>query len=755
MITGATSGRGGIALAKHLASEKNEDVIMGQSRGLVENDIFKQVMEITKFASDARAKKPLYHLHVDPSISYTDAQYDSYFKKFEAEFGLENQAFCEVSHIKAGREHRHRVYSLVKPDGTCIQLSNDYKRREKLSRLMEMETGEKLTQGRHNRAVMHALRNEGHLKESHWIADEGLTDGPPALANQSPTQRHIAERTGLDADAIGMKALDAWKRSDSPLAFSQALLDRGLTLAMGTKVTVIIDQDGNTLPIGRLLGKASKENGNRIPAKDVQDRIDGLDLMPADLVRSEIRKVKFIADLKVKNPHKEKIEFDSFKDDSSYKFKKYEFDEAKIEAQLRNKIKASPIKTKDFSKMSKEQAIAEQAKIIAEIVMSLIAMLFGKTYITEEQYESERRIQQLLEQRRHSWNDKKDSGQELERTAIEEFKRQIELVSNSASILSNPSEHRGIEATLGTFGTEGTSEKSDRRFDGVNQPIDSKSNKLGNQDRYDFAEKRIAEIQFNKGLNAHQQTIKDMMKSLTDSSQIQKICLRNLAEDKKNIDAMMVRWKNKKGKWIIPKNPKTLSDEMIKDILLESERKYLDEINQEIARYIKACAKQEKKVTWWEKLKGSKSQEINRLNEYSDKLQNFQTDKFNKVQEIKHRTPDSLIRDIQIRRNLMENDFNNFLSDTPIERKLDRLNANLKKAVFNQDIIVIKLLLDNDIEKAREYLENQTRLREAQKIDIIPKIREAIKIDKKPTFKPEIVQPIYEDEQESRIGMRF
>ena len=278
MTGGATRGAGGGALGRHLDDVKglNEATWPGTSRGLVSEGIQEQVAELTALASHARSRRPLYHVHADPSHSWIDQQWQAYWVRFETEFGLARQPFAETIHLKKGREHRHRVYSLVRLDGTCIRLDHDYSRREKIHRLVELETGERLTPGRHNRAVMAALDAEGHADAAAILRQAGLGEMERPEAAMSPRQRAQAERTGIPRSDVAIAAVAAWHASDNGSSFVAALADRGLILAQGHSVPVLIDASGNVHPLARALGKISKEAGERITAALVAARLAGL-----------------------------------------------------------------------------------------------------------------------------------------------------------------------------------------------------------------------------------------------------------------------------------------------------------------------------------------------------------------------------------------------------------------------------------------------------------------------------------------------
>ena len=120
VISGATRGRGGPALGRHLADRRrvrqNEEVRLGATRGIVSEDIEAAIAELTRIASHARSKEPLYHVHLDPELPWTEQQHERYWQLFEEEFGFQNQPFVEAVHIKHGRAHDHRVYSRVRQE---------------------------------------------------------------------------------------------------------------------------------------------------------------------------------------------------------------------------------------------------------------------------------------------------------------------------------------------------------------------------------------------------------------------------------------------------------------------------------------------------------------------------------------------------------------------------------------------------------------------------------------------------------------
>ena len=247
MISGATRGKGGPGLARHLAdvARNNDETRLGASRGLIRFGLPDQVEELAELVAHVRHAMPILHIHADPARPWTIKQWRLYRTSMELEFGLQKQPFVEAIHVKATREHRHRVYSLVRPNGACIRLGHDYARREKLSRAAELRAGEPLTKGRHNYAVFHALRREGQDVAAQAIAEAGLLTGERATAPLSPRERMQQERTGTDLALEQAAAWSAWRMADSGRAFIAALIEKGFTAARrSTAVALLIDATG-------------------------------------------------------------------------------------------------------------------------------------------------------------------------------------------------------------------------------------------------------------------------------------------------------------------------------------------------------------------------------------------------------------------------------------------------------------------------------------------------------------------------------
>lgn len=292
MIGGATRGRGGRGLAIHLADSRqsgrrNDATLPGASRGLVSDGIEAQIAELTAVVAHSRGARPLYHAHADPpeGRDWDDAAWDRYWDAFEHEFGLTKQPFAEAHHFKrdgdAGRWHRHRVYSLVKPSGACIRMDHDHARREKLHRMVELEDGQAITAGAHNKAVVAALEREGRHDLAAKLVEAGITEGPRPRAGLTPEERAQQVRTDVRKEDVRAAAWRAWQMSDSGPAFAAALEAEGFRAAMGDEVPVLVDRTGNTHPLARAVAAGAKAEGAKVMHGDVHARLKGVALARA------------------------------------------------------------------------------------------------------------------------------------------------------------------------------------------------------------------------------------------------------------------------------------------------------------------------------------------------------------------------------------------------------------------------------------------------------------------------------------------
>ena len=285
MISGASRGTGiGDALATHLLKVENDVVRTIAARGLGSADLVGQVRELVALSLGGRTDQPVYHVHIDPESEISDnaGARRRWWALFEREFRLGPQPYCGAVHVKHAREHEHRVYSLVRRDEGVVDVSWDFARREKVSRIVEYEHGLPPVPSKHARAISKALREEGRADVADWLEAAGMLDLERPVAPFSPQERLIQERTGVPLADVRAAALDAWHASEDGEGLRAALRERGLRLHAGRSGPIVVDASGTAHLLTRIIGSASKaSDGQRIPAAAVRARLEDVILTQA------------------------------------------------------------------------------------------------------------------------------------------------------------------------------------------------------------------------------------------------------------------------------------------------------------------------------------------------------------------------------------------------------------------------------------------------------------------------------------------
>lgn len=221
-------------------------------------------------ARGARTSRPILHVHVDPSVGADNADtIRHWLRLFEAEFGLEGQPRAGVLHRgKDGttRLHGHFVYSLVLPNHRVVDLRNSYRRREKISVITAYNLGLPFPPVPRPRSIHRALLREGRVEVARWLAEHtSAIHAPVRVSDLPPQQRHIAERTRVDHQDLQVSLLSTWPSSNAD-DFRKALLGRGIGLAMGEKVVLLVDQTGTPHPLARALRQSCRRHGLPAPS---------------------------------------------------------------------------------------------------------------------------------------------------------------------------------------------------------------------------------------------------------------------------------------------------------------------------------------------------------------------------------------------------------------------------------------------------------------------------------------------------------
>ncbi|MCJ2096320.1 hypothetical protein MKK67_28025 [Methylobacterium sp. J-072] len=267
-------------MAHHLMKSENEVTVI-TARGLGSLGLHDQIRELVAQSAGGRTDRPIYHLFCspDPTIADNAAARVRFWALFETEFGMAGQPYCGVEHRKGGRLHEHRVYGIVRPSGTVVNLAWDYARREKCGRIVEFEFGMDAVPSKHARSIAKRLRQDRRSDVADWLVASGTLESARPVARLTPRERLIEERTGIGLDDLRRATLVAWRETEDGPAFLVALRARGLDLRQGRVGPVVVDAGGASHLATRILGAAGRRfEGERILAATVKGRLGNLQL---------------------------------------------------------------------------------------------------------------------------------------------------------------------------------------------------------------------------------------------------------------------------------------------------------------------------------------------------------------------------------------------------------------------------------------------------------------------------------------------
>jgi hypothetical protein len=235
-----------------------------EGRFLAANSLDGQIAEMVRASRGSRTARPILHIHVDPEIGSDRVHVIQHWVRlFEAEFRLEKHTRAGVLHRgKKGstRLHAHLVYSVVGPNNRVVCLRNSFRRREKVSVIVAYDLGLSFPKLPRPRAIHRALLKDGRNDVARWMVEHcPELCQPPRIAKQSPQQRHIAERTGVERSELLAALSSAWP-SPNAKRFQRALAERGFGLAWGDKVVVLVDGTGTAHPLARALRQTCRQN---------------------------------------------------------------------------------------------------------------------------------------------------------------------------------------------------------------------------------------------------------------------------------------------------------------------------------------------------------------------------------------------------------------------------------------------------------------------------------------------------------------
>lgn len=227
-------------LATHLLNaQDNEYLEIAQVRGAVAQDLHGAFAEWEVQAEAlTRCRQYLYSLSVNPDPrqgQLSRAQYLDYIDRVEERLGLSGQPRAVVFHIKHGREHCHVVWSRTDVEaGKARHIAFDREKLMMVTRQFARDHGLSLPDG--------------------YFADRNDDDRAPPLTLYEKQQER---ETGLSKEERITIVTEAWRQSDSPRAFVQALQQHGYILATGKRPYVLVDIYGQVNALPKLIDDRS------------------------------------------------------------------------------------------------------------------------------------------------------------------------------------------------------------------------------------------------------------------------------------------------------------------------------------------------------------------------------------------------------------------------------------------------------------------------------------------------------------------
>jgi hypothetical protein len=269
----------------HLLKTKDNERIRSDQKP--ENFVLRcEELLAAAFAAASRgmkSKQPLIHTSISPGRELTDDEWTRTWDAFEYEFRLIGQPFLSVRHVKERSngskvEHEHRVYPGVDLiTGLNINLRKNFRRQEKIERILEHDFGMSLVKGRFNKFVADSLA----IKRSDVVATmtiSGLLDGGPAIAQKTSWESEQEKRTGVSLQETRVTIAQAFLNFESQQGFVENLEKAGFTLRKGSKVAIVVGSDGAIYPLLRSLNKSGI--GVKITAKQLESAISFTSLTP-------------------------------------------------------------------------------------------------------------------------------------------------------------------------------------------------------------------------------------------------------------------------------------------------------------------------------------------------------------------------------------------------------------------------------------------------------------------------------------------
>lgn len=235
-------------LATHLLNAHDNEILeLADIRGSLANDLHGafEEWEIQAHAV-TKCQKYLYSLSINPDPrqgELTREQYLDYIGRVEEKLDLTDQPRAIIFHEKNGREHAHVVFSRIDAKNErAVHIAFDRQKLMMVTREFARDHGLELPKG---------YEKGGENKQ------------------QSLYEKAQQDQTGISRQDRIEEVTSAWRQSDSPRAFVNALEECGYILATGKRPYVLVDIYGHMNALSKLV------DDDNVKTKDIKAFLEG------------------------------------------------------------------------------------------------------------------------------------------------------------------------------------------------------------------------------------------------------------------------------------------------------------------------------------------------------------------------------------------------------------------------------------------------------------------------------------------------
>lgn len=248
MIVSGGSRKNWRFFSKHFLNTRDNDrVRVVEFRGVRADNIRDAFREMEAVASGTRCENFFYHADLNPREDETlsPEQWERAVDILEQHLGLDGQPRFVVEHEKAGRTHRHVVWSRIDVDSMTAR-------------------SDSLTFRKHEAAAREIEREFDLEPVESVLVKDRETPRPERRAKNWEVFR--GKKSGLDARDVKAEVTALWHECDTGTALRAALAENGYILCLGDRRDFcIVDPAGDVHSLARRIAGAK--------AADVRERM--------------------------------------------------------------------------------------------------------------------------------------------------------------------------------------------------------------------------------------------------------------------------------------------------------------------------------------------------------------------------------------------------------------------------------------------------------------------------------------------------